>query len=115
LPNHVAVLELDYGDGRPLGLNVNANHDKFAPLSAVLHAIGDPLGGVANVDDGPGADLTAMNLAGVPAIAPLQDTRHYFDYHHTASDTFDKVRIDELRQNLEVVSLLVYALAENVH
>jgi carboxypeptidase Q len=92
-----------------------ANHDKFAPLSAVLHAIGDPVGGVARVDDSPGADLTAMNLAGVPAIAPLQDTRHYFDYHHTASDTFDKVRIDELRQNLEVVSLLVYALAENVH
>ena len=115
LPNHVAALELDYGDGRPLGLNVNASYNKFAPLAAVLHAIGDPVGGVASVDDSPGADLTAMNLAGVPAIAPLQDTRHYFDYHHTASDTFDKVRIDELRQNLEVVSLLVYALAENVH
>jgi hypothetical protein len=44
--------------------------------------------------------------------ARLQDSRHEFAYHHTAADTFDKVRIDELRQDLEVVSSLVYALAQ---
>jgi hypothetical protein len=44
----------------------------------------------------------------------LQDTRHYFDYHHTAADTFDKVRIDELRQNLEIICSLVYTLAQEV-
>ncbi len=112
LPNHVAAIELDYGDGRPLGLKVHASNERMAPLSAVLHAIGDPVGGVVSVDASPATDLTAMNQAGVPAIAPLQDTRHYFDYHHTAADTFDKVRRDELRQNLEIVSALVYALAQ---
>lgn len=112
LPNHVAAIELDYGDGRPLGLKVNASNERMAPLSAVLHAIGDSVGGVVSVDASPATDLTAMNQAGVPAIAPLQDTRHYFDYHHTAADTFDKVRRDELRQNLEIVSALVYALAQ---
>ena len=48
-----------------------------------------------------------------PAIAPLQDARHYFDYHHTAADTFDKVRFEELRRNLIVLSSLVYVLAQD--
>jgi len=65
-----------------------------------------------NVSDSPGVDLRAMNKAGVPAIAPLQDARNYFAYHHTAADTFDKVRPDELRRNLEVIAPLVYALAQ---
>jgi carboxypeptidase Q len=112
LPNHIAAVELDFGDARPLGLQVHASHDRLAPLSSILHAIGDPVGGVVNVEDSPGVDLSAMNQLGVPAMAPLQDARRYFDYHHTAADTFDKVHIDELRQNLEIVSLLVYTLAQ---
>ena len=60
----------------------------------------------------PGSDLVAMNQAGVPAIELLQDARRYFDYHHTAADTFDKVRIKELRQNVEAVSALIYMLSQ---
>jgi len=64
------------------------------------------------VSDSPGVDLTAMNKTGVPAISPLQEARHYFAYHHTAADTFDKVRPGDLRRNLEVIAPLVYALAQ---
>src|SRR6266508_1352637 len=112
LHNHVAAIELDYGDGRPLGLNVCASEDRLVQLSGLLHAIGDPIGGVFNMANSHGTDLAAMNQAGVPAISPLQDARHYFDFHHTAADTFDKVRIEELRRNLDVISSLVYALAQ---
>lgn len=112
LVNHIAAVEIDYGDGRPLGLSVSANDDRIAPLSTVLQAIADPVGGVVNVSDSPGVDLTAMNKAGVPAISPLQDARNYFAYHHTAADTFDKVRAEELRQTLELIAQLVYALAQ---
>lgn len=113
LPNHIAAIELDYGDGRPLGLNVCATDERFAPLSALLAAIAEPIGGVVRVNDSPGVDLTAMSKAGVPAISPLQDARHYFEYHHTAADTFDKVRPEELRRNLELIAPLVYALAQH--
>jgi hypothetical protein len=54
-----------------------------------------------------------INQGGVPAIAPVQDTRRYFDYHHTAADTFDKVHIDEIRRVIEVIAPLVYALAQH--
>ena len=113
LPNHVAAIELDWGDGRPLGLNVCATDERLAPLSALLQAIAEPTGGLARVSDSPGVDLTAMSRAGVPAISPLQDARHYFEYHHTAADTFDKVRPAELRRNLELIAPLVYALAQH--
>jgi Zn-dependent M28 family amino/carboxypeptidase len=112
LVNHIAAFEIDYGDGRPLGLSVCASEDRIAPLSTVLQAIADAVGGVVNVSDSPGVDLIAMNKAGVPAISPLQDARNYFAYHHTAADTFDKVRAEELRQTLQLIAPLVYALAQ---
>ena len=52
-----------------------------------------------------------MYFRNVPAFAPIQDTRKYFDYHHTAADTLDKVDPQELRGNIAVVSVLTYALA----
>ncbi len=113
LANHLAAIEIDMGDGRPVGLSVHGNADRRSRLSRILRAVGDSMGGVTEVAESPGPDLTEMNLAGVPAIAPLQDARHYFDYHHTAADTFDKVRIEELRRNVEVIATLVYALVQD--
>jgi len=39
------------------------------------------------------------------------DNRNYFDYHHTAADTLDKVDPKELRENGALVGVLAYALA----
>jgi len=113
LDNHVAAIEIDYGDGRPLGLNVAGPDQRVAKLWEVLHNISDPVGGIVRVSDSPGADLKAINQKGVPAISPLQDARHYFDYHHTAADTFDKVRLEEMRRVIDVIAPLVYALAQH--
>jgi hypothetical protein len=113
LNNHVAAIEIDYGDGRPLGLNIAGPDERVAKISQPLHAVGDPIGGVVRVKDSPAPDLRAINQKGVPAISPLQDARRYFDYHHSAADTFDKVRIDEMRREIEVIGPLVYALAQH--
>lgn len=113
LPDHTAAVELDCGDGRPLGFMVHASEDRLALLTPVLHAIADPLGGFMRVDDSPGADLRFLSEGGVPTIAPLQEARHYFDYHHTAADTFDKVRPEELRRAVEHTASLIYSLAEH--
>jgi carboxypeptidase Q len=112
LANHIAAIEIDLGDGRPLGFEIHATPARLAQLLPTLHALGDPIGGVVLDDDAPGADLSAMDKAGVPTISPLQDARHYFDYHHTAGDTFDKVHEQELRLNVEALSALAYVLAQ---
>ena len=58
-----------------------------------------------------GADLSPIEKAGVPAFAPIQDSRFYFNYHHTAADTLDKIVPKELAENSAVVTVLAYALA----
>ena len=92
LPKHIAAVELDYGDGRPVGIEVHAAEDRLASISSVLQAIANAEGGLISVDDSPGSDLRATSATGVPVIAPLQEAQHYFHYHHTAADTFDKLR-----------------------
>jgi hypothetical protein len=47
----------------------------------------------------------------VPAFSPIQDGRFYFNYHHTAADTLDKIVPKELAENSAVVVVVAYALA----
>ena len=42
-----------------------------------------------------------------------QDASWYFDLHHTANDTLDKVNPDHLRQNLAAWVTFVYVAANS--
>jgi Zn-dependent M28 family amino/carboxypeptidase len=59
----------------------------------------------------PGADIAGMSMAGVPALGLMQDGRTYFNYHHTAADTLDKIVPAELRENGAAMAVMGYALA----
>jgi Zn-dependent M28 family amino/carboxypeptidase len=52
-----------------------------------------------------------MSDAGVPALGLLQDGRTYFNYHHSAADTLDKIVPAELRENAAAMAVMGYALA----
>jgi hypothetical protein len=54
-----------------------------------------------------------MEKAGVPAFAPIQDNRFYFNYHHTPADTLDKIVPKELAENSAIVAVWAYALANS--
>jgi len=56
------------------------------------------------------SDIAAMSDVGVPAFGVMQDGRTYFDYHHTAADTLDKLVPAELRENAAAMAVLAYAL-----
>ena len=53
-----------------------------------------------------------MRVAGVPMFSPSQDVARYFDLHHSADDTFDKIDREELNTNVATVAALLYTLAE---
>jgi carboxypeptidase Q len=42
----------------------------------------------------------------------ITDNRNYYDYHHTAADTFDKINVKGLQEQSTVVAILAYALAD---
>ena len=109
--NHFAAMETDGGADHPLGINIKAKPEvknMFAPLAAILQESG---AGMLNLVEHCGADIGPMEKAGVPAFSPIQDSRFYFNYHHTAADTLDKIVPKELAENAAVVAVLAYALA----
>ena len=53
-----------------------------------------------------------MKDARVPLLAVRQDTVHYFDIHHSAADTLDKVNPGALSQSAAALSWVTFALAE---
>jgi carboxypeptidase Q len=109
--HHVAAVESDSGAAHPLGFDVKAAPgavDGLRPLQSVLQSIGATV--FQPTAYAPGADISAMSDAGVPAFGILQDGRTYFHYHHTAADTLDKVVPAELRENAAAMAVLAYAL-----
>jgi hypothetical protein len=111
ISNHFAAMETDAGAGHPIGVNVKANAEvkkMFAPVAAILQESG---AGILNLVEHCGADIEPLEKAGVPAFSPIQDNRFYFNYHHTAADTLDKIVPKELAENSAVVAVLAYALA----
>ncbi len=111
MSNHFAVMETDGGAGHPLGINIKGNPEvkkMLAPVAAILQESG---AGMLNLVEHCGADIELLEKAGVPAFSPIQDSRFYFNYHHTAADTLDKIVPKELVENSAVVAVAAYALA----
>jgi Zn-dependent M28 family amino/carboxypeptidase len=59
-----------------------------------------------------GADLGQMRKLGMPVIDLNHDASLYFDYHHTANDTLDKVNPDDLKFNVAAYVTFIYFAAE---
>src|SRR5262245_765540 len=109
--NHFAAIETDGGADHPLGINIRGKPEvkkMFAPVAAILQESG---AGILTLVEHCGSDIAPMEKAGVPAFSPIQDSRFYFNYHHTAADTLDKIVPKALAENSAVVAVLSYALA----
>lgn len=111
--NHFAAMETDGGAGHPLGLNIRGKREVktlLAPVAAILQGSG---AGMLTMVEHCGADIEPLEEAGIPAFSPIQDSRFYFNYHHTSADTLDKIVPKELAENAAVVAVAAYALANS--
>jgi carboxypeptidase Q len=111
MSNHFAAMETDGGAGHPLGINIKGKPEvkkMLAPVAAILQG---SEAGMLNLVEHCGADIEPLEKAGVPAFSPIQDSRFYFNYHHTAADTLNKIMPKELAENSAVVAVTAYALA----
>lgn len=109
--NHFAAIEADIGSGRPLGFLAQGKPEILTLLQPLVTILQSQGAGITRLVEETGADISLLGAAGVPTFAPLQDTRTYFNYHHTAADTLDKVNPKELQENCAVVAALAYTLA----
>ena len=79
------------------------------PVQNILASFGANI--IKQTNHSPGSDIAPMANAGVPALGIMQDSRTYFNYHHTAADTLDKIAPQELRENVAAMAVMGYALA----
>jgi hypothetical protein len=110
---HIGAIESDLGADHPSGIyyaGKPALAQWLRPVAQVLDVIG-----AETLVSSPetGEDIAGLTEKGVPSFAPVQDSRFYFNYHHTAADTFDKVNPHHLGENAAVVTVLAYALADS--
>lgn len=111
LSRHVAAFEADGGGGRTKGFGWSAGEGAEAPLSAIA-ALLSPLGASGLRKGGGGADVGPLRAHGVPLLSPDQEGASYFDVHHTADDTFDKLDPASLEQSATALAAMAFAVAD---
>jgi hypothetical protein len=112
VPKHVLGLEADFGAGRVLNACFSGGEDKRAQFLAVA-ALVKPLG-VTLLDEPAegGADLSPLQARGVPLFDLRQDGTTYFDFHHTANDTIERITRAEIDQVAAAYAATAYAAAD---
>ena len=115
LTNHLIGAESDLGADRifrfktrvlPQSEAVITLLEKHLKSLGIEREVTAPAGG--------GADVGQMRKLGMAVIDLNQDASRYFDLHHTANDTLDKVNPDHLRQNLAAWVTFLYVTANSV-
>lgn len=110
----VVVGESDSGAGRvwqarlPQGSldhpAMKAFRGAIAPLKVIVSREAPRFGG---------ADVSGLVEAGAPFVEFNQDASRYFDLHHSADDTLDKIDPAELAQNVAVWASFLHTVANS--
>jgi carboxypeptidase Q len=113
LPEHVVATEADLGAGRVWRLSARVPDEHWLRVQNWMPVF-EPLGiEMGNNAARGGADIAILGRNGVPFVSLSHDASNYFDYHHTASDTLDKINPDDLSQAVAAYSALAYILANS--
>ena len=112
LDKHVIASECDFGATHVYRIDL--------PAGAAASPYGRTLANVtarlpASVGREPARDGGAdvEDMTGVPLAELAQDGRHYFDLHHTADDTLDKVDAKELDRLTAAWTVFAYLAADS--
>jgi hypothetical protein len=111
MAKHFAAIESDLGASHPVGFQFAGKPEAlamFAPISNILASQGASM---SQVQPGVASDIGPLTAKGVPSFAPWFNTQTYFNYHHTAADTFDKINPKEIAEVGSVMAVLAYGLA----
>ena len=106
---HFFALESDAGGFTPRGFSFDTSEKEFKTIKKfenlfVKYGMNNFFIG------GSGADIGPLKNGEVILAGLRPDSQRYFDYHHAASDTFDKINKRELELGAAAMTALVYLL-----
>ncbi len=112
LGSHVLMIESDSGVFAPLGFGLSANDTARAQATSIASLLSST-GAVRISASGGGADIGPSVAAGrVPAMSLEVDGTRYFEIHHTAADTVDKIDPGELARCAAAMTVMAYVVAD---
>ena len=107
--SHFFALESDAGGFTPRGFSFDTSENEFNSLKDFEKLFNQY--GIDNfIIGGSGADIGPLKDGKVILAGLRPDPQRYFDYHHAASDTFDKINKRELELGAAAMTALVYLL-----
>jgi hypothetical protein len=125
---HTAAIEMDGGAEKPTGFDLGLGQrpprgaSRTAPQTGVppemmqrATAIGALLKRIdaAKIVPGEGeADIEPLMTQGVPGFGLRTVETHYFDYHHSQADTFDKIVPEDFKRCAAALAVMSYVLAD---
>ena len=107
---HYFAIESDRGAFTPGGFSIDASDERVKAIQTLLpyftpYGIHEIAEGYSGVDIQFLKDYFDMALAGL-----VTDTQRYFDLHHAATDTFDKVNRREMQLGTAAMTSLIYLI-----
>ncbi|HEY1224729.1 MAG TPA: M20/M25/M40 family metallo-hydrolase [Brevundimonas sp.] len=111
---HILAGESDFGADRVYALRLPPGA-QGTPFQAAATQVLYPIGVLASAtpERSGGADVGPLAAAGVPVFTLAQDGTRYFDLHHTANDTLDKIDPAQLNQNVAAWAGLIWLVADS--
>ncbi|MGH8031896.1 MAG: M28 family peptidase [Luteimonas sp.] len=109
---HVIAAESDFGAGRVYGFDSSASAAAQPAIMQIAQALA-PLGIEHLPGKGdPGPDIGPLAARGMAWGWLAQDGSDYFDLHHTADDTLDKIDPKALAQNVAAYAVFAWLAAQ---
>lgn len=137
IKNTVAAIEMDGGAEKPVGFGLSAGGARGgrrrapgaeAPPSAPagpgalseaayvkageIAKLLESIGAGKLTRGGGGSDIAPLMADGVPGLGMQTSGGHYFDWHHTNADTFDKINPKEFKQCSAAMAVMSFVLAD---
>lgn len=112
IKQHIIAGESDFGAGKIYQLDAEVKAESWPVIEQIAEFL-KPLGitlGKKKAEGGP--DFSPFHQQGLAVFDLKQDGSKYFDWHHTANDTFDKIDPEEMAQNVAAYVVMVYLAAE---
>tara|TARA_A200000113_G_scaffold1948_1_gene1981 strand:- start:540 stop:1919 length:1380 start_codon:yes stop_codon:yes gene_type:complete len=107
--SHFFALESDAGGFTPRGFSFDTSESEFNALKEFKDLFKE-YGADKFIIGGSGADIGPLKDDKIILAGLRPDPQRYFDYHHAASDTFDKINKRELELGAAAMTALVYLL-----
>jgi carboxypeptidase Q len=108
---HVLAIESDAGVFKPQGFGYTGPDSGFA-LVKEIGTLLDRIGAGTIQRGGGGADIGPMMELGVPGMGLNVDGTRYFWYHHTDSDTVDKLDPRDVALCVATMAVMAYVVAD---